>query len=479
MTTVHNLTPSPLRTIVLRGAFGTFSEVICAPKSSADCLDYTFDFSALLAGTGDTLASIQSVSVATAAQNGNYDLKVMWSAVAGNLLVAFFASGQPSTTQKILFGITTEQGRVHFVMAFLQITALTPATVPPGDFPADTLTNGKVLIAGIEALPSGYSANGRVVMATEEEGPVGTPSFESVEAQSYSGDGSGLNVTSDKTSQTLAEWIAALSGATDGVGIKSIEASQDDVTAGQPSKVTLTATLTDGTTSQTAFEAPAGAAGIGKTGASVETVKATQEAVSAGQASAVTLTVGLSDGSSAETTFEAPPGATGEGIPGVGLDKIEASQGAVAAGEISTVTLTVTKTNGSTVTTTFDVPPGAEGGSAELTADVINKALGYTPLPNRRKQYLYTENTPNRITVDMECGLYGDLLNSSSGWNYWFMPATAPHGWSILVYTGPKDTSIKYADNSANIINGSDIGYNKIVEVINIGTETAPLWICG
>ncbi|WP_207729010.1 collagen-like triple helix repeat-containing protein [Gluconobacter cadivus] len=273
---IHNLTPSPLRTVTLQSCTGLYAQVMWTPKASADCLDYVLDFSTLLAGTGDTLTAIRS-AVVTTATDGDYDLKVMWSAVAGTLVVAFLASGQPNTAQKILFEITTQQGRVYSVMAVLQITALTVATAPPGDFPADTLTNGKVLIAGIEALPSGYSSNGRVVMATEDAAPVGTPSFESVTAGTYSGDGSGLNVTSGGKAQTIGQWIAALSsGGTQGAGIRSINVMQGAVTAGQPSTVTLTATLTDGTTTAPAiFEAPAGAVGAtgpqGATGAKGDT----------------------------------------------------------------------------------------------------------------------------------------------------------------------------------------------------------------
>ncbi|GBR45089.1 collagen-like triple helix repeat-containing protein [Gluconobacter roseus] len=271
MTTVHNLTPSPLRTIVLQGCNGTVSQVTFCPKSSAECLDYTLDFSALLSGTGDTLTAIRSATVMTAASE-DYALTIVWSAVAGTQLVTFLASGQPNTTQKILIEVETAQGRVYSVMAVLQITTLTPATALPSDVPVDTLTNGKVLIAGVEALPTGYSSNGQVVMVTEDEAPVGTPSFESVAAESYSGDGSGLNVTAAAKTQTIAEWVASLSGSTNGVGVKSITATQGTVTAGQPSTVTLTATLTDGTTSQTTFEAPAGATGAkGETGAQGET----------------------------------------------------------------------------------------------------------------------------------------------------------------------------------------------------------------
>ncbi|MQR99912.1 phage fiber-tail adaptor protein [Gluconobacter aidae] len=346
MTTVHNLTPSTLRTTVLEGAVGTLSQVIFSPKASADCLDYTLDFSALLAGTGDTLASIRSATVMTTA-GGNYALAIVWSAVAGTQLVTFLASGQPNTTQKILFEVTTSQGRVYSVMAVLQITNLTAATAPPSsDFPVDTLTNGKVLIAGVEALPAGYSSNGRVVMATEDGTPVGTPSFTSVEATSYSGDGSGLDITASEKTRTIAEWIASLSGASEGVGIKSIEATQGPLTMGQPSTVTLTATLTDGTATETTFVAPPGVPGAtGATGAQGDagTAGATGTAgVDGKSAYQVAVAEGYS-GTEAEwlTTLVGPAGPQGE---------------AGATGAM-----------------------GPAGSDADVTATNIATALGYTP----------------------------------------------------------------------------------------------------
>mgnify|MGYP004706699061 CR=1 FL=1 len=354
MTTIHNLTPSPLRTITLQGCNGVVSQVTFCPKSSADCLDYSLDFSALLAGTGDTLVAIRSAKVITA--SGDYALTVMWSAVAGTMVVAFLASGQPDTTQKILFEITTQQGRVYSVMAVLQITDLTAATAPPSDFPADTLTNGNVLIAGVEALPSGYSSNGQVVMATEDAAPVGTPSFKSVTAGTYAGDGSGLNVTSGGKAQTIDQWVASLSsGGVQSVGVKSIDVTQDPVTTGQPSTVTLTATLTDGTTTApTTFVAPAGATGAtGATGA-------------AGP-----------KGDTGATGAAGPVGASGIGIASVAV-----SQGTVVAGQASTVTLTATMSNGATApAVSFQAPagaPGSGGSTTDLTAAAINTALGYT-----------------------------------------------------------------------------------------------------
>ncbi|MBS1075283.1 collagen-like protein [Gluconobacter sp. Dm-73] len=384
MTTVHNLTPSPLRTVTLQSCTGLYAQVMWTPKASADCLDYVLDFSTLLAGTGDTLTAIRS-AVVTTATGGDYDLKIMWSAVAGTLVVAFLASGQPNTAQKILFEITIQQGRVYSVMAVLQITALTAATAPSGsaDFPVDTLTNGKVLIAGIEALPSGYSANGRVVVATEDAAPVGTPSFESVTSESYGGDGSGLNVTTTTKTQTIAEWIAALSSSgAQGVGIKAINVTQGTVTAGQPSTVTLTATLTDGTTTAPAtFEAPAGA--VGATGAQgAQGVAGPSGAKGNDGATGSAGPQGVKGDTSA-TGADGAAGQTGAaGSQGVGIASVAVSQGAVTAGQASTVTLTATMTNGATAPgVSFEAPagaPGSSGGSTDLTAAAINAALGYT-----------------------------------------------------------------------------------------------------
>ena len=348
MTTIHNLTPSPLRTIVLQGRNGTVSQVILSPKSSADCLDYTLDFSAILAGTDDTPATIKSTTLT--ATGDAYELKAMWSTVSGTMVVVFLASGQPDTTQKILFEITTQQGRVYSVMAVLQITALTGATAPPSDFTADTLTNGKVLIADTETLPSGYSSNGRVVMATEAAAPIGTPSFESVTAGTYSGDGSGLNVISSAKIQTIGQWIAALSsGGTQGVEIKAINVTQGAVVAGQSSTVTLIATLTDGTTTApVTFDVPAGSPG----------------------------TQGL-QGNTGATGTDGKDGQTGPA--GVGIASVAVSQSPVTAGQPSTVTLTATMTNGETAPgVSFQAPPGADGGATDFTAAAINTALGYT-----------------------------------------------------------------------------------------------------
>ncbi|MCP1274020.1 hypothetical protein NKW43_10055 [Gluconobacter albidus] len=404
MTTVHNLTPSPLRTVTLQSCTGLFAQVMWTPKASADCLDYVLDFSTPLAGTGDTLASIASATVTTA-QGSSYDLTIMWSAVAGTQMVVFLASGQPNTAQKILFEITTQQGRVYSVMAVLQITALTVATAPPSDFPADTLTNGKVLIAGVEALPSGYSSNGRVVMATEADAPVGTPSFESVTAGTYSGDGSGLDVTSGAKTQTIAEWIAALSsGGAQGVGIKAINLTQDPVVAGQPSTVTLTATLTDGTTTAPAtFEVPSG-----------------------------------STGAAGAPGIAGDPGATGP--QGVGIASVAVSQGVVSPGQSSTVTLTATMTNGATAPgVSFDTPAGspgeagapgakgdtgAPGSDANVTAANIKTALGYTPAATATQ--CTAAELPTNGTVgdavfctDATSGLQGQTFPAEGCYLFW------------------------------------------------------------
>lgn len=297
-----------------------------------------------------------------------------------------------------------------------------------------------------------------------------------LDAETLLGDGSGLDVTASDKTQTLAEWVASLSGGGNGVGIRSIDAHQGDVTPGQASAVTLTATFTDGTTSETTFEVPAGAEGTGTAGASVDTVTASQSTISAGQSSTVTLTVGLSDGTSREATFDAPPGRSGVGTPGVGVSSVVASQGAVTAGEPSSVTLTVTKTDGTKSEAAFDVPPGSD---AAVTSANIEAALGYAPVSPYLKLYSYTDGTPCTITVDMGGGLYGDLNRTSTSWNYWLLPASAPVGWSILVYSGAQDLSIKYADNSSNIAGGGDVGPGNIKRVVNVGTADKPNWICG
>lgn len=404
MTTVNNLTISPLRTITLQPCPGTIGPIRLAPKASADCLDYTLDFSAILQGTGDTLKAIQSATVTTATGTA-YDLTVMWSAAAGTLVVAFLASGEPGTVQKLLFEIETVQGRVYSVLTLVQITNITDATEPPSNFPPDVLTNGKVLIAGVEALPSGYSSNGRVVMATEADAPVGTPSFESVTAGTYSGDGSGLDVTSGAKTQTIAEWIAALSsGGAQGVGIKAINLTQDPVVAGQPSTVTLTATLTDGTTTAPAtFEVPSG-----------------------------------STGAAGAPGIAGDPGATGP--QGVGIASVAVSQGVVSPGQSSTVTLTATMTNGATAPgVSFDTPAGspgeagapgakgdtgAPGSDANVTAANIKTALGYTPAATATQ--CTAAELPTNGTVgdavfctDATSGLQGQTFPAEGCYLFW------------------------------------------------------------
>ncbi|KXV50822.1 hypothetical protein AD945_01195 [Gluconobacter albidus] len=203
---------------------------------------------------------------------------------------------------------------------------------------------------------------------------------EVVDAGTVLGDGSGLDVTSGGKALTLAEWIAALSlnssqgtGA-QGVGIKSINVTQGSSVAGQPSTVTLTATLTDGTTTAPAtFEAPAG---------------------SAGAAGAAGATGGT--GPKGDPGDPGQAGATGP--QGVGIASVAVSQGAVTPGQSSTVTLTATMTNGATAPgISFETPPGSPGAvgakgdtgqtgpagvpgsDADVTTANIKTALGYTP----------------------------------------------------------------------------------------------------
>lgn len=405
-----NLTPSSLRTyeVVLPVSGFTAELITAAPKASGDDLDYTLDFTQTLLGTMDAPASVSIRSITGQSDSGQYPLTAIWANILGASVTVFLTSGKPYNVYTILAVVKTNQGRIINVPMQIGIDNASPATLPTDILPSDITLNGGVAMAGKLALPPGYSSNGSVVMGTEEAAPVGTPSFESVTAGTYMGDGSGLNVTADSKTQTIAEWIASLaSGGTDGkdgVGIVSITASQDTIIVGQLSKVTLTALLTDGTTSVTTFEAPPGSDGVkgdtgatgatgptgatGATGASLKSIEATQGTVTAGEASTVTLTATLTDGTTASAgTFESPAGATGAaGDTGVGIASVAVSQGTVTAGQPSTVTLTATMTNGTTAPgVSFDAPAGASGATgaagsdASVTAANVEAALGYTP----------------------------------------------------------------------------------------------------
>ena len=142
--------------------------------------------------------------------------------------------------------------------------------------------------------------------------PNSTPYFSGVKSDDFQGPADALTITVNGKNLTLSEAIAA--GGQSDTGVQSIEASQGDVTSGQASVVTLTAILKNGTTSQTVFDAPPGAPGKsiqGGPGIGISDIAVTQGGVTAGKSSPVTLTVTLTDGTTSALQFMAPPGARG------------------------------------------------------------------------------------------------------------------------------------------------------------------------
>lgn len=361
------------------------SPVMVAPKASADVLDYTLDFTEFLSGTSDALTFVAVRP--SSDQNTASTVSANWAVINGSKVTILLTSGQPYSVTITNVEVSTVQGRLLTVPIQIQITGATKALTAKA-FPYNTTENGGVLMTESATVPSGYSSNGGVIMTGVVMPPVGTPSFATVTAKTYAGDGSNLSVTAKNTTQTIAQWIASLASGSNengetGSGIASITASQDTVTVGQPSLVTLTAHLTDGTTSTTTFKVPAGAQGekgiglSGSDGVSIESITATQDQVITGKASTVTLATELSNGTTSNTTFSVPAGMAGQ--DGIGLDTIEMSSGSLTPGVATTVTVTINKTDGSSQQTTFAVPPGAPGSGGDINADDIVSILGYIP----------------------------------------------------------------------------------------------------
>lgn len=205
-----NLTPSSLRTyeVVLPVSGFTAELITAAPKASGDDLDYTLDFTQTLLGTMDAPASVSIRSITGQSESGQYPLTAIWANILGASVTVFLTSGKPYNVYTMLAVVKTNQGRIINVPLQIGIDNASPATLPTDILPSDITINGGVAMAGKLALPPGYSSNGGVVMGADDAAPVGTPSFESVTSETYSGDGSGLNVTSSDKTQTLAEWMA-------------------------------------------------------------------------------------------------------------------------------------------------------------------------------------------------------------------------------------------------------------------------------
>lgn len=147
-----------------------------APKSSADVMDYTLDFTQWIGLTGDTVSNV-TVNVPTSTQT--YPVVAIATQVNGPLATFLLASGMPNTQTAFTVEITTAQGRVYSQAVQIVVTGTTPATPAPNAgsgivLPDDVTVNGGVLQAGATPLPAGTSSNGGIVMlATGATPPVG------------------------------------------------------------------------------------------------------------------------------------------------------------------------------------------------------------------------------------------------------------------------------------------------------------------
>lgn len=258
----NSLSPATSRFFTVSATYkcGGASVVNIPPKSSADLLDYTFDFSFVLSGTSDVITNVAFIS---RADEGDYELTAVWGVISGQTVTIFLASGNPGSVVPFAIEITTQQGRVFAAPCTICINRVTDATVAPTyDELADAIKNNGGVAIAVKTLPDGYTSNGGVVNIGDVDLPAGTPEFVSVSAETYSGNGSGLNVVVGDTTQTLTEWLNKFENeGVQGVGVKSIAATQSPVSAGEPSTVTLTTTLTDGSTSETKFQTPEGPQG--------------------------------------------------------------------------------------------------------------------------------------------------------------------------------------------------------------------------
>lgn len=205
--------------------------------------------------------------------------------------------------------------------------------------------------------------------------PNSTPYFTGVKADEFQGPADALTVTVGGKNVPLPEAIA--SGGTAGTGIASVTATQGALVPGQASTVTLKTTLTDDTSSEATFSAPPGAPGEsiqGKPGVGISKVVATQGAVAAGQSSTVTLTTTLTDGTTSTTQFTAPPGARGASGDGSGGSSAVEVTSASVSGAYA---LTVTDSAAYDLTVTADTDLTLSGGSGG-TMQVVTLQLRQT-----------------------------------------------------------------------------------------------------
>lgn len=139
-----SLSPSAARTYLVPTAANTGagyyvpSSIVVATKSSADIIDYTFDFTNWLSGTFDSI--VGPVSLSGPLADGAYPVTLTESAINGNLVTFVLASGQPNTTNILGLKVTTSQGRTVVVPFTLTVDGASPPTlaVVPTPTPSDS-----------------------------------------------------------------------------------------------------------------------------------------------------------------------------------------------------------------------------------------------------------------------------------------------------------------------------------------------------
>lgn len=213
------LTPQTSRTYTIpastsASAFTPQGNISVAAKSSADILDYTFDLTAWIGNTGDTI--LTPVTIFPPQIPDPYSVSAVWAEVNGNLVTLLLASGQPGMMAGLGILINTQQGRSIVIPISIIITNTSPPTLPPaaGQFPAGVIAVANTAGVLQPTLPAGFSTNGGIVVMQTSPGNTGsasgTPNFVSVSAESYSGDGSDLTIVINNRAVPLAQWASSI-----------------------------------------------------------------------------------------------------------------------------------------------------------------------------------------------------------------------------------------------------------------------------
>lgn len=360
--------------------------MVLAPKSSDDVLDYTIDASLILTDTSDTIAS---ASLLVSDSDPGYPLTVVWSQVQGTQVVLMLASGVPLSNPILVLEMITAQQRRFAQVLRARITNASAATAAPASGTVLTVNGVDITVGANEVTLT--PGNGEIATA---------PLLNSLDSEDF------LPVSRAVDGVQTLYRVAGSSLSTAGVGIRSLSVTQGDVVAGEPSNVTLSSELTDGSEIDAGtFKAPPGASGLnayqvaqsaGFTGTEAEWLlslvgadgaSAYQVAVTNGYVGTQAEWVASLKGATGDA------GATGktgqDGAQGVGIKEITLTQAPVTVGEQSTVTFTTTLSDGTETTPqAFDIPAGAAGTAGEtgpagsdatVTSANITTALGYSP----------------------------------------------------------------------------------------------------